>query len=182
MLVQRRARIVRRPRVGASAATGGGEHTEADGSDRGREMLRWCVTPITHQKFDQRHVAICEGGAARAIANPFIDRVLMTLREFNDERRRHWMVWDVYPTLAERRRTNSGPPRGMPERRRRAESRARIIESMAHGWLAFEAEDGERRRLAPVPADPQWQTVSEEQLREWCARAEPTRRRERLIE
>lgn len=92
------------------------------------------------------------------------------------------MVWDVYPTLAERRLVNSGPPPGMADRRQRAEPRARISQAMVRGWLAFEADDGERRRLAPLPDSPQWYAVSEEQLREWCARAEPAPRRERLIE
>src|SRR5690349_5772151 len=73
------------------------------------------------------------------------------LREFTDERGRKWTAWDVFPTLAERRERDAGPPPGVRERRRFVEPRARISARMARGWLAFEAADGERRRLAPIP-------------------------------
>jgi hypothetical protein len=54
---------------------------------------------------------------------------------------------------------------------------------MSRGWLAFEASDGERRRLAPVPdTPPQWEQASDEQLRTWCAIAEPAPPPRRLIE
>ena len=53
---------------------------------------------------------------------------------------------------------------------------------MSRGWLAFEASDGERRRLAPVPDTPQWEQASDEQLRTWCAIAEPAPPPRRLIE
>ena len=39
----------------------------------------------------------------------------------------------------------------------------------ASGWLAFKATDGERRRLAPYPAD--WRDISDFELERWCMRA-----------
>ena len=39
------------------------------------------------------------------------------------------------------------------------------------GWLLFQAETGEKRRLAPHPAD--WATRPDEELRAWCAAARP---------
>ena len=108
----------------------------------------------------------------------------MALREFTDERGRNWTVWDVHPTLAERRRRNAGPPPGMRERRRFVEPRLRIRPSMSLGWLAFEAQDGERRRLAPIPETPpmMWFEAPEEKLRAWCAMAQPAPPARRLIE
>jgi len=37
------------------------------------------------------------------------------------------------------------------------------------GWLLFESDEGERRRLAPFPAD--WRTISDFELERWCMRA-----------
>lgn len=107
----------------------------------------------------------------------------MAYLEFTDERGRTWKVWDVHPTLGERRIRDAGPPPGMRERRQFAEPRARISARMAGGWLAFEALDGERRRLAPIPHMPNgWAQSSIDQLRAWCAAAEPAPPARRLIE
>lgn len=93
------------------------------------------------------------------------------------------MAWDVYPTLAERRLRNAGPPPGLRERRRHAERRAHVDQSMARGWLVFEAQDGERRRLAPIPEAPNgWDAASEDELRGWCSTAAPAPPVRRLIE
>jgi hypothetical protein len=104
----------------------------------------------------------------------------MAFREFTDEAGRKWTVWDVFPTFAERRERDAGPPLGVRERRRFAKPRAPISAQMARGWLAFEAADGERRRLAPIPNG--WADGSTEQLRGWCATAEPGPPVRRLIE
>jgi len=40
-----------------------------------------------------------------------------------------------------------------------------------NGWLLFESAEGDRRRLAPFPAD--WATITPFELERWCARAEP---------
>jgi uncharacterized membrane protein len=54
---------------------------------------------------------------------------------------------------------------------------------MAHGWLAFVALDGERRRLAPIPeVSGGWAEASERELRAWCAMAAPAPPARRLIE
>lgn len=37
------------------------------------------------------------------------------------------------------------------------------------GWLLFQSEDGERRRLAPYPAD--WRKLSASEIERWCMRA-----------
>lgn len=93
------------------------------------------------------------------------------------------MVWDVHPTLAERRERNAGPPPGVRERRRFVESRTRIRTGFAQGWLAFESSDGERRRLAPIPDVAEgWSTATDDQLRTWCANASPAPAARRLIE
>jgi len=102
----------------------------------------------------------------------------MALREFVDESGREWMVWDVYPTLLERRRADGGPPQGVAERRRHKRARASALIRLAQGWLAFEARDGERRRLVPIPhVGAPWSDASQIQLCSWCALAEPARAR-----
>ena len=107
----------------------------------------------------------------------------MASRDFRDERGREWMVWDVHPTLADRRRKNAGPPPGTRDRRRFVEERLRIRPTMSQGWLVFESRDGERRRLAPIPAMPNgWDAVSIDELRSWCAMANPAPPPRRLIE
>ena len=107
----------------------------------------------------------------------------MALREFTDEGGRFWTVWDVYPTLAERRNRNAGPPPGVRERRRSNEWRPHVNQNMSRGWLAFEAGDGERRRLAPIPETPSgWDCATEPELRAWLAAAQPTPPVRRLIE
>jgi len=93
------------------------------------------------------------------------------------------MVWDVVPALAERRKRNAGPPAGVRERRRLHERRQRVSAAMSRGWLTFEASDGERRRLAPIPdAHTGWDRASEDELRTWCAMAAPAPAARRLIE
>lgn len=107
----------------------------------------------------------------------------MALREFTDGRGRAWKVWDVYPTLAERRHREAGPPPGMRERRRFVEPRLHLRPNMSAGWLAFEAENGERRRLAPIPSTAiGWVNASADDLRTWCAMAVPAPPVRRLIE
>ena len=107
----------------------------------------------------------------------------MAYREFADPEGRQWKVWDVYPTMAERRSRAEGPPRGVGERRHRVEQRARIQPQMAAGWLTFESRDGERRRLAPIPTIAGgWSIATDDQLGEWCSSAAPAPSSRRLIE
>lgn len=107
----------------------------------------------------------------------------MAARDFTDERGRRWTVWEVYPTLAERRHRNEGPPPGTRERRRDVERRLRLRPTMTEGWLAFESTDGERRRLMPIPhTSAGLAAASVDELRAWCAMAEPAPPPRRLIE
>jgi hypothetical protein len=53
-------------------------------------------------------------------------------------------------------------------------NRARLPDPYQSGWLSFDSGQ-ERRRLSPVPED--WRTMSEDGLRELCARAEAVPRR-----
>ena len=81
----------------------------------------------------------------------------MALREFTDEGGRQWIVWDTSQSLAGT--------------------------SLASGWLAFEASDGERRRLAPIPNSPDgWANATEAELCTWCALGEAAPPKRRLIE
>jgi len=48
---------------------------------------------------------------------------------------------------------------------------ARILEHDRRlgGWLVFDSNDGEKRRLAPYPPD--WRTMSAFEIERWCMRA-----------
>lgn len=97
----------------------------------------------------------------------------MPMRQFQDVSGRQWLVWDVHPTLVERRGRDTGPPPGILERRRRIATRTVVSRRMAQGWLAFVANDGERRRFAPIPESPiHWSAASQEELCAWCCTAE----------
>src|SRR5438045_7690395 len=99
----------------------------------------------------------------------------MACRDAADADGRYWVVWDVYPTLAERRQKDAGAPSGTRERRRFRERRAHPRSKTTKGWLAFEAADGERRRLVPIPDMPGgWAKATPDQLRAWCAVANPS--------
>ena len=63
----------------------------------------------------------------------------MAYREFTDEGGRKWRVWDTYPQKPDF-----------------------VSPGFEDGWLSFEAE-GEKRRLAPVPAG--WEDATEVHLR-----------------
>jgi hypothetical protein len=99
----------------------------------------------------------------------------MACRDFIDDAGRYWVVWDVYPTLAERRQKNAGPPLGRRDRRGLRDRRAHLRSDVTKGWLSFEAADGERRRLVPMPELPGgWAEATPDQLRAWCASANPS--------
>ena len=92
-----------------------------------------------------------------------------------------WSVWPVFPTAAERRRSERrvaasggypGPERRhTPERRVRAVGGARTVVTAGYenGWLCFESEEGEKRRLVPVPDT--WHTAEPDRLWLWCRAA-----------
>ena len=122
----------------------------------------------------------------------------MAHRSFTEPDGTQWMVWEVIPTRAERRRgerrgagdARSGSAgahdpvlerRRAPDRRRFVDPapRVRVPEGMELGWLAFESPF-ERRRLAPIPAA--WEDAPPHVLRELAARATPIPSRRRLLE
>jgi hypothetical protein len=110
----------------------------------------------------------------------------VTHRSFKDREGKHWDVWIVHPSAAERRfvdrrakeldQAGAAERRGKVDRRGgvRKSPRASVAEEFAHGWLCFEAR-GEKRRLAPVPE--LWDRADDTALEEWCSMATPALRR-----
>lgn len=94
-------------------------------------------------------------------------------RIFEDEKGRKWTVWLVTPMGVERRGeaaegTAAAAIRGGVERRKSPTYRrpSSVLAGFEHGWLCFEAEGGEKRRLVPVPEA--WQAASDDDLRRLC--------------
>lgn len=94
-------------------------------------------------------------------------------RNFEDENGRTWTVWLVTPIGVERRADAAagGAPatgRGGAERRKSPTYRrpSTVLAGFEHGWLCFEVEGGEKRRLVPVPEA--WESASDGDLRRWC--------------
>lgn len=94
-------------------------------------------------------------------------------RNFEDEMGRKWAVWLVTPIGVERRAEASkvgagGATHGGIERRKSPTHRrpSTVIAGFEHGWLCFESEGTEKRRLVPVPEA--WQSASDDDLRRWC--------------
>lgn len=105
----------------------------------------------------------------------------MALREFVDERGRRWTVWDVHPTLVARDLNVSQS--SSPEERRNSDPKVQLPPGVAFNWLAFEASDGERRRLVPIPpCETLWSDAPEQQLCTWCEIAKQVPPTRRLIE
>ena len=91
-----------------------------------------------------------------------------------------WEVWLVVPTDAERRKGERRVARGSPalsysgpERRTGGDRRTRVSggrtvlsPDLVSGWLCFESEPGEKRRLVPVPDG--WDLATDEKLWAWC--------------
>lgn len=108
----------------------------------------------------------------------------MAYRNFRDANGLGWQAWDVIPRMVERRmvdRRRAQQPIGFPDRRRsgrerRIDHRRRgvLSQGLEYGWLAFESEQEDRRRLAPIPAD--WTRCTDEQLAEYCEQARQVRR------
>ena len=81
----------------------------------------------------------------------------MALREFTDRTGCRWRVWDI-----------------RPEEMHAATRAEDHLQSVIHGWLAFEpAGGGEKRRLSPIPG--RWETATEAELERMLERAEPVR-------
>lgn len=92
----------------------------------------------------------------------------------------------MHPSASERRfaqrrvvdddRTGAADQRSGLDRRggHGKNARAPVAAEFAYGWLCFETV-GEKRRLAPVPAD--WDRADDETIEEWCCVAKPALRR-----
>ena len=105
----------------------------------------------------------------------------MAYREIVDARGVCWEVWDVHPTLAERRVTpeRRTQRRETPERRRQFQKRAMLSQELRRGWLTFQCRT-ERRRYAPIPTS--WDGMDDNQLLDMLGTAQPAERPRRLIE
>jgi len=102
----------------------------------------------------------------------------MSYREFSDESGQKWGVWFVSPSSAERRSKNrrevnvvaassSGDRRVVPDRRRHpSRSRSAVAPGYEKGWLCFESENGEKRRLVWAPQG--WDGLPTERLWVLC--------------
>ena len=108
----------------------------------------------------------------------------MSHRVIIDKHGEKWDVWLVLPTSAERRRVErraaanagelsySGEDRRgrLPDRRMSNSARRSPIDAeFSNGWLCFESESGEKRRLVPVPEN--WESMSVADLLKLCSDA-----------
>src|SRR4051812_31254213 len=86
----------------------------------------------------------------------------MGYRKFRDSENRRWEVWLVLPNAAERRKKErrvalpsaavqyTGPERRKSSRRLNPFHQTfSVPRGYEQGWLCFESEEGEKRRLAP---------------------------------
>ena len=108
----------------------------------------------------------------------------MSHRVFVDDKGEAWDVWLVLPTSAERRRVErraatavGGLSYAGEERRGRISDRrltksgprSPIDKEYSQGWLCFESESGEKRRLVPVPE--KWEQLATPALIKLCRAA-----------
>ncbi|MDB4886457.1 MAG: hypothetical protein JWN79_1895 [Gemmatimonadetes bacterium] len=89
-----------------------------------------------------------------------------------------WEIWEVEPTLIEKRDAPPDAP-STGERRRVRSARLRVSPAMRDGWLAMRSAT-ERRRIAPIPAG--WADLDDAALLTLVARAEVIGVPRRLIE
>ena len=102
----------------------------------------------------------------------------MAHRTFRDRHGRLWNVYDVHPTMTERREPLQDQD-VVIERRKHVQPRASLPVEMRNGWLAFESAS-ERRRLAPTPEA--WEQISEVELLTLLDHAVSAGKVKRLIE
>ncbi len=103
----------------------------------------------------------------------------MSYREFDDAEGRRWEVWEVHPTLTERRllRDRRRLPRDGAERRLVMVRRRSLPRALQEGWLAFQ-QGQERRRFFPIPDE--WEELPDGELASLAERAQINRRARRL--
>lgn len=101
----------------------------------------------------------------------------MAYRRFTDSAGESWRVWDVAPTLIDRRfsirrikviKIHFPDRRTVPDRRVDMRRSRLYFPPTETGWLAFES-DSSKRRLRPIPEG--WAREPDEALEEFCARA-----------
>jgi hypothetical protein len=92
-----------------------------------------------------------------------------------------WEVWEVRPTLAERRlrAERRTVARSTPDRRRQTQKRATLALELLQGWLAFQCKT-ERRRFTPIPST--WVGMDERELLDILSQAQHAKPPRRLIE
>lgn len=104
----------------------------------------------------------------------------MAYRRFTDSAGESWRVWDVAPSLIDRRfsirrikvvKIHFPDRRAVPDRRVDMRRSRLYFPPTESGWLTFES-DTSKRRLRPIPDG--WAHAPEETLEELCARAEET--------
>ena len=102
----------------------------------------------------------------------------MAYRRFTDSDGQTWRVWDVAPSLIDRRfalrrinvaKIHFPDRRALPERRVDMRRSRLYFPPTESGWLTFES-DTSKRRLRPIPQG--WSHASDETLEELCAQAE----------
>lgn len=95
---------------------------------------------------------------------------MMIERTFIDVAGAEWSVWEVYPSLVERRllAERRAASRGQLERRHVPVGRATLPMQIRGGWLAFQNKY-ERRRLIPVPTS--WEEFDDGALRRLLAQS-----------
>lgn len=96
----------------------------------------------------------------------------MMSRTFRDPSGAEWRVWLVTNSYGERRvairrvavaQPPHGERRTQPDRRKRPTlPRSAVAPGYENGWLCFENDKGEKRRLVPVPGG--WDRASDYQL------------------
>ena len=102
----------------------------------------------------------------------------MAYRTFLDSDGVEWHAWDVLPKAVERRladRRAAGESVHFPDRRRADRRQVQghwtpLTSGLRDGWLCFDAS-GNRRRLAPIPAD--WEDCAQPTLERYCRLATP---------
>ena len=91
-------------------------------------------------------------------------------RSFTDVMGAVWVVWEVYPTLVERRllAERRAARRDAIDRRHEKSGRPTLPLQIRGGWLAFQSKF-ERRRLIPVPDE--WEVLDDVALRHLLAQS-----------
>jgi hypothetical protein len=101
----------------------------------------------------------------------------MGYRIFRDSQGTEWQAWDVVPQLTERREierrmrmepVEHADRRRAPDRRVMKGRRPVLTAGLDSGWLCFENE-GEKRRLTPIPED--WTRCSASELEHYLRAA-----------